>query len=122
MRRRTRAFTLIEIIIVVQIVAILLMMAVPTFIRSRTASRLQAVIGNLVAIDKAKHICAMEKGAANGDTTTCTQAVIVHSTNGWIKKWPTGPVSGTYVVGAIGTRPTFKGKDEVQWRTDFSGL
>lgn len=122
MRRKTRGFTLIEIIIIVQIIAILLTMAVPTMLRSRRASRLQAIVANLAAIDKAKHLCAMERGAANGNTTTCTEAILTNSSSGWLKKWPTGPVAGTYVVGAVGVRPTFQSKDEIQWRSDFSGL
>lgn len=122
MRKRNRGFTLIEIIIIVQIIAILLTMAVPTMIRSRRASRLQVIVANLVAIDKAKHLCAMERGAADGNTTTCTQAILTNASTGWMKTWPTGPVAGTYVVGAIGVRPTFQSKDEFQWRTDFSGL
>lgn len=120
--KRQKGFSLIEIVIIVQIIAILLVIAVPSFIRSRKAGRLQVIVGNLVAIDKAKHLCSMERGASNGDTTTCTSAVMTHATTGWLKKWPTGPVAGTYDAGAIGARPTFMSKDEFQWRTDFSGL
>jgi len=122
MRKRARGFTLIEIIIIIQIIAILLTLAVPSMIRSRRASRLQAIVANLVAIDKAKHLCAMERGAAEGNTTTCTQAILTNSSSGWLKTWPSGPVAGTYLVNAVGTRPTFQSKDEFQWRLDFSGL
>ena len=58
---RTKAgFTLIEIMIVVGIIGMLAAMAIPNFIRARTASQQSACINNLRQIDAAKHQWGLE--------------------------------------------------------------
>lgn len=119
---KCKGFTLVEIMIVVLIIGILLAIAVPNFITARRNSRLQTVLGNLKQIESAKEQCAMDKGAITGDSTTCAQAVLTDSTSGYMKAWPTGPVTGTYVEAAVGSDPTFLGKTAAEWKADPSGL
>lgn len=108
--------------IVVLIIGILLAIAIPNFIKARQNSRLQTIVANLKQIENAKEQCAMDRGAATGDTTLCTQAVLTNATTGYMKAWPSGPIAGTYVAAAVGTNPTFGGRDAASWSADPSGL
>src|SRR5262245_18304452 len=116
--RRTKGFTLVEIMIVVLIIGILMAIAVPNFIKARSNSRLQTVIANLKQVDSAKEQWAMETGQVSG--SACTSANLYPQ---YMKSWPDNtPVTGTYVPNAIGTNPTFIGKDADQWKADPTGL
>jgi len=55
-----RAFTLVEIMIVVLIIGILMAIAVPNFVKARESSRKQTCISNLKQIDQAKEQWAMD--------------------------------------------------------------
>ena len=121
-RNKRKGFTLVEIMIVVLIIGILLAIAIPNFIKARQNSRLQTIVANLKQIENAKEQCAMDKGASSGDTTLCTQAVLTAATTGYMKAWPSGPISGSYAENAIGTAPTFATKDADAWKADPSGL
>jgi len=116
--RKTKGFTLVEIMIVVLIIGILMAIAVPNFIKARSNSRLQTVVANLKQIDSAKEQYAMENGQKTGDAVTSANL-----TPTYMKSWPDNtPVTGTYVPNAVGTTPTFIGKDADAWKADPSGL
>ncbi len=100
-----RAFTLIEIMIVVLIIGILLAIAVPNFVRAREASRAKACVANLKQIDSAKQQWAMDNRAAAGGTVTGGMPTLV-GTAGYIKSDPTCPSSGSYTLGTIEVNPT----------------
>lgn len=118
--RNQKGFTLVEIMIVVLIIGILMAIAVPNFITARTSSRKNTVLANLKQISSAKEQCAMDKGAASGDSTMCTSTTMVPT---YMKTWPVNtPVTGTYVEGAIGTEPTFNTKNAAAWTADATGL
>jgi len=118
--RKTKGFTLVEIMIVVLIIGILMAIAVPNFIKARSNSRLQTVVANLKQIDSAKEQYAMENGAKTGDPVTSANLV---GATGYMKSWPDNtPVTGTYVPNNVGTNPTFIGKDSDAWKADPSGL
>lgn len=116
--KKTRGFTLVEIMIVVLIIGILMAIAVPQFIRARSNSRQKTVISNLRQIDGAKERWAMENGQISG--AACTSANL---TPDYIKNFPLNtPVSGSYVPNVVGSDPSFLGKDQYQWGTDPNGL
>jgi prepilin-type N-terminal cleavage/methylation domain-containing protein len=106
MKGKNAGFTLVEIMIVVLIIGILLAIAVPNFVKARQNSRVQTVVGNLKQIESAKEQWAMDTGAAS--TATPTSADLVPN---YVKKWPSGPVSGTYAANNMSTLPTFAGKN-----------
>ena len=104
-RGRKGGFTLIEIMIVVLIIAVLLAIAIPNFMKARDTSRTKACIANLRQIDTAKTQFAMDTKAASA--AACDWADLVSNDgSGYIKSQPQCPASGTYTVGAIDTNPT----------------
>lgn len=101
-----RAFTLVEIMIVVAIIGLLAAIAIPSFIKARQASQTNACINNLRQIDAAKEQWALENGATNGDTPS-TAAADPDNVWSYIKGGePECGVAGAYALAAIGFNPT----------------
>lgn len=99
--RKSKGFTLVEIMIVVLIIGILLAIAVPNFIKARESSRAKTCVANLRQIEAAKEQWAMEekKGAAD----TPVQGDLEPT---YIKKWPECPSGGAYTINDVATEPT----------------
>jgi prepilin-type N-terminal cleavage/methylation domain-containing protein len=100
---RNRAFTLVEIMIVVLIIGILMAIAVPNFVKARESSRKNTCIANLKQIDSAKEQYAMDNKLASGAATAFTNLVGATS---YMKAQPVCPSSGTYTTGVVGTNPS----------------
>jgi len=104
-----KGFTLVEIMIVVAIIGILIAIAIPGFLRARENSRGQACQENLTKIDGAKEQWALEfkhsNGTAISDDVLFLGDVNIFGTNGYVKKTPKCPSSGTYTVNNIGIDP-----------------
>lgn len=64
LRDNIKAFTLVEIMIVVAIIALLAAVAIPNFVKSRRQTRLSACINNMRVIDNAiqQHLLANDMG------------------------------------------------------------
>jgi prepilin-type N-terminal cleavage/methylation domain-containing protein len=106
MKSLRRAFTLVEIMIVVLIIGILVAIAVPNFIRARESARARACVANLRQIDSAKEQYAMDQKLAQGATMPALSALCGTGTTTYIKGGaPTCPSSGAYTVGNLGTDP-----------------
>ena len=101
--KKTKGFTLVEIMIVVLIIGILLAIAVPNFIKARESSRGKTCVANLKQIESAKEQWAMEN--KKGATDTPAQSDLEGASN-YIKKWPTCPSGGTYTINDVATSPT----------------
>ena len=101
---RKRAFTLVEIMIVVLIIGILMAIAVPNFIQARTRSQISTCVSNLKQIEGAKEQWAMVNKKGATDTPTSTE-LVGDATTGFIKTYPSCPTSGTYTIGNMSTRP-----------------
>ena len=106
-----RAFTLVEIMIVVLIIGILLAIAVPNFIRAREQSRAKACSANLKQIDSAVQQYAMDNKLAIGATapvyTTLAPAAGAAATStNYLKSLPACPSSGAYSQATIDVSPT----------------
>lgn len=101
--QRNRAFTLVEIMIVVLIIGILMAIAVPNFVKARESSRRNTCIANLKQVDSAKEQWAMDQRKNAGDACALTDLV---GTAAYLKANPTCPSGGTYTVAAVGTNPT----------------
>jgi prepilin-type N-terminal cleavage/methylation domain-containing protein len=95
-----KAFTLVEIMIVVAIIGLLAAIAIPSFMKARTTSQKNACINNLRVIDAAKEQCAVEGGLPEGD------AVDQADIEPYMKAYPSCPAGGAYTIGVIGADPT----------------
>jgi prepilin-type N-terminal cleavage/methylation domain-containing protein len=100
---RNRAFTLVEIMIVVLIIGILMAIAVPNFVKARESSRRSTCVANLKQVDSAKEQWAMDTRRNAGDACALTDLV---GATLYMKANPTCPSGGTYTVGNVGANPT----------------
>lgn len=71
--RSTRAFTLVEIMIVVAIIALLAAIAVPSLLRAYKRSQASAVLNDLRMIDAAVEQFAVENNKLNGASVAISQ-------------------------------------------------
>ena len=107
MKSFRRAFTLVEIMIVVLIIGILVAIAVPNFVRARESARARACVANLKQIDSAKEQYAMDFKLAQGGSMPALSVLCGAGTTTYIKGGtPTCASSGTYTIGNLGTDPT----------------
>lgn len=95
-----RGFTLIEILIVVSILGLLLAIAVPNFVKTRTNAQRQICIENLSQIESAKQIWGVEVGKTYGDVPN--EGDLIGPTL-YIKEIPRCPAGGNYRFNGIGT-------------------
>jgi len=94
-----RGFTLVEIMIVVALIGMLTAVAIPNFMKSRTAAQRNACIKNISVIESAKQQWGLEKGKTDGDIPV--EADLVGPLL-YLKQMPTCPGGGTYTLGGIG--------------------
>jgi prepilin-type N-terminal cleavage/methylation domain-containing protein len=100
-----RAFTLIEVMIVVVIVSVLFAVAAPNFVRSRERARARSCVRNLRNIDGAKEAWAIETRAPLGSASPTLATLSASGLSGYLKNLPVCPSGGTYTVGNVGVLP-----------------
>jgi len=98
-----RGFTLIEIMIVVAVLAILLSVALPNYLKSGKSASKNACILNLKQIDGAMEQWAIVNNILDGTLPSSSQDAEIYSyVDGGI---PRCPVDGEYSIHAIASRP-----------------
>jgi len=104
-KNKLRAFTLVEIMIVVLIIGILMAIAVPNFINARSTSQKNSCIANLKEIEGAKEQWAMvfKKGSTDSPVSS---DLVGTPTDGFLKTFPVCPTNGTYTIGSMSQRPS----------------
>ena len=90
---RKGAFTLVEIMIVIMLIAILLVIAVPEFAKARFYSQRSACLENQRELDGATSMWAMETGAVGPLVPGMGDLVPAY-----IKSTPTCPTNGVYTL------------------------
>ena len=101
--RSKAGFTLVEIMIVVAIIGLLAAIAIPNFVKARTASQRSACIANLKQIDGAKQTWALENKKVSTDLPVKTD---LYGTDKYIRDEPSCPASGTYTIDTVANKPT----------------
>ena len=100
---RKAGFTLVEIMIVVAIIGLLAAIAIPNFVKARTASQRSACIANLKQIDGAKQTWALEQKKVGTDTPAKTD---LYGSDKYIRDEPSCPANGTYTLNVVLNKPT----------------
>lgn len=98
--RKKNGFTLVEVMIVVSIIAMMLAIATPSFVKTRDTARTNACLSNLKAVDGAKMQWAMESRKTDGDTVAW-----IDIAPSYMKASVTCPWGFAYTLQPIGTPP-----------------
>lgn len=98
--RRRNGFTLVEMMIVISILAMLMAIATPSFVKTRDIARQNSCMANLKAIDGAKSQWAMENRKNDGDTVTWADL-----SPSYMKAQVNCPWGYAYTLQPIGTPP-----------------
>ena len=104
-QRKTAAFTLVEIMIVVAIVGLLAAIAIPNYIKSRARSQATACINNLRQIEAGAQQFALEKGLHAGDTINFPTDIMPYVKLNSSGAIPSCPGNGTYTLSTVGVTP-----------------
>jgi prepilin-type N-terminal cleavage/methylation domain-containing protein len=95
---KTKAFTLVEIMIVVAIIGLLAAIAIPNFVKAREQAQLNSILNNLRIIEGAKDQWALEAKKGTGDATDWPQ-LAEYLKGGTVKNI----VGESYVLNSVGS-------------------
>ncbi len=100
----TRAFTLVEIMVVVGIIALLVALIYPYYVRPRATAQANACINNLTKIESAASQFAIEHGKKTGDPINYPTDLSPYLKLNNAGEIPACPAQGIYSVGYVGNQ------------------
>jgi len=102
---RLAGFTLVEIMIVILILAMLLAIIVPYYVKQRATAQANGCVNNLIRIEAAANQFALESGKKTGDPINYPSDLIsyIKPRAGQI---PPCPAGGIYQIATVGAFPT----------------
>jgi prepilin-type N-terminal cleavage/methylation domain-containing protein len=98
--RHSRAFTLLEVMIVVALIGLLAVMALPGLMKSRKQSQGKRIVSDARVVDTAIDAWAMENNKTDGDSVDLV-AINGYSKSGQIRT--TDVLGNAYGIGPVGT-------------------
>jgi prepilin-type N-terminal cleavage/methylation domain-containing protein len=101
----SRAFTLVELSIVVVLISILAAIAVPQFVKSRASSQANSCIMNLKILSAGLEVYSRENKLLTGTSVALTN-LLPFVGMGTKNILPTCPAGGTYAVDYVQNPPT----------------
>jgi prepilin-type N-terminal cleavage/methylation domain-containing protein len=101
LRQRRGGFTLVEIMIVVAIIALLAVIAIPNFLKSRNSARVKACMSNLRVMDTAKAQWAFDSRQPTTAVPSSTD-IIPYLRDG---RLPQCPANGSYRIRRLVRQP-----------------
>lgn len=101
-RNRRSAFTLVEVMIVVAIIALLVAVAVPNMVRAREMSQSNTCISNLKQIECAISTWGIERHRTVGDSIVKAE---LFGTDKYIRQEPQCPAGAIYTYNRVGDFP-----------------
>ena len=104
--KKSAAFTLVEIMIVVAIVALLAAIVIPNLLRASAKSQATTCINNLRQIDTAVQVFSVEAGKHVGDTITYPDDLTPFVKLNAQGSIPPCPASGVYTLAPVGDNPS----------------
>lgn len=99
-----RAFTLVEIMIVVAVIAIVLSIAIPNYFHASAISKRTVCINNLRQINSAVERYVMDNNVSNGIRLDASQEDDIY-TNYLKGGKPVCPADGEYTIESVGSNP-----------------
>ncbi len=97
---RRRAFSLLEVMIVVALIGLLATLALPAFLKVRKQTQGKRIVNDARVIDTAIDAWAMEKNKADGDPVD-TVAIMAYSKSGQLRL--TDVLNNPYTISTVGT-------------------
>lgn len=99
--RNKHGFTLVEIMLVILIIALIVAIALPNFLRARESAQTRSCLANLTQIEQAKDRVAADKSHPLGYAVTWDEIC-----PSYLKFKPTCPAGSEYTINPIGTDAT----------------
>lgn len=95
-----KGFTLIEMMIVVGLIAVLMAILLPNFMKARDTAAKRSCLSSLRVIDQAKQQFAMERSKKDGDPVDWGDIVPQY-----MRAQPQCPLGGAYIAKPVGINP-----------------
>jgi len=97
--QKRRAFTLLEIMIVVAIIGVILSISLPNFMKTRANAQRHVCIENMTQIEAAKQTFGLERGKKERDPVTESD---LFGPTLYVRRKPECPSGGDYDLKSIG--------------------